>query len=84
VVSGPQGSKSNRRSPPIASIGVTIDHRLTNRQSEPELLRVLALAQKEIEVGKGYDLTTVLAQADFLLNEMRQENAFRGFGTQAP
>jgi len=39
------------------------------KQSEhdKELLRLLAKGDKEIETGKGYDLDTVLAEADSLL-----------------
>ncbi len=37
---------------------------------ELEILRLLARGEKEIEAGKGYDLDTVLAEADALLREM--------------
>jgi len=40
-------------------------------QHELELLRLLARGEKEIEAGKGYDLDTVLAEADALLKEMK-------------
>ena len=40
-------------------------------QHELELLRILALGEREIEVGKGYDLDAVLAEADSLLKEMK-------------
>ena len=40
-------------------------------QHELELLRLLARGEKEIEVGKGYDLDAVLAEADSLLKEMK-------------
>ena len=39
---------------------------------ELELLRLLAKGEKEIKKGKGYDLDTVLAEADELLNELRK------------
>ena len=38
-------------------------------QHELELLRLLARGEKEIEAGQGYDLDTVLAEADTLLKE---------------
>jgi prevent-host-death family protein len=34
---------------------------------EKEILRLLAKGDKEIEAGKGYDLDSVLAEADILL-----------------
>jgi prevent-host-death family protein len=34
---------------------------------EKELLRLLAKGEREIEIGEGYDLDTVLAEADALL-----------------
>jgi prevent-host-death family protein len=40
-------------------------------QHELELLRLLARGEKEIEAGKGYDLDSVLAEADALLKEMK-------------
>jgi prevent-host-death family protein len=40
-------------------------------QHELELLRLLALGEKEIEQGKGHDLATVLKEADSLLKEMK-------------
>ena len=40
-------------------------------QHELELLRLLAGGEKEIEVGKGHDLDTVLAEADSLLKETK-------------
>jgi prevent-host-death family protein len=40
-------------------------------QHELELLRLLARGEKEIEAGKGYDLDTVLAEADALLKETK-------------
>jgi len=33
-------------------------------EHEKELLRILAKGDREIEAGKGYDLDTVLAEAD--------------------
>ncbi len=36
-------------------------------EHEKELLRLLANGEREIETGKGYDLDTVLAEADLLL-----------------
>ena len=41
-------------------------------QHELELLRLLARGEKEIEVGKGYDLDVVLAEADALLKETKR------------
>jgi len=38
-------------------------------QREMEVLRLLARGEKEIGEGKGYDLDTVLAEADTLLKE---------------
>jgi hypothetical protein len=38
-------------------------------QHELEILRLLAQGEKEIDAGKGYDLGTVLAEADALLKE---------------
>jgi hypothetical protein len=38
-------------------------------QHELEILRLLARGEKEIEAGNGYDLDTVLAEADSLLKE---------------
>jgi prevent-host-death family protein len=40
-------------------------------QHELELLRLLARGEKEIAEGKGFDLETVLAEADELLREAR-------------
>ena len=39
---------------------------------ELELLRLLAKGEKEIKKGKGYDLDTVLADADRLLHELQK------------
>ncbi len=36
-------------------------------EHDKELLRLLAKGDREIEIGKGYDLDTVLAEADSLL-----------------
>ena len=36
-------------------------------QHEKEILRLLAKGDREIEAGKGYDLDSVLAEADSLL-----------------
>ena len=36
-------------------------------EHEKELLRLLAKGDKEIETGQGYDLDTVLAEADAIL-----------------
>ncbi|MCX5877481.1 MAG: type II toxin-antitoxin system Phd/YefM family antitoxin [Deltaproteobacteria bacterium] len=38
-------------------------------QHELEILRLLARGEKEIEAGSGFDLKTVLAEADTLLAE---------------
>ncbi len=42
-----------------------------NSQHEREILRLLALGEKEIEAGVGYDLKDVLKEADRLLGEPR-------------
>ena len=36
-------------------------------EHEKELLRLLAKGDREIEIGEGYDLDTVLAEADAIL-----------------
>ena len=36
-------------------------------EHEKELLHLLAKGDREIEIGEGYDLDTVLAEADALL-----------------
>jgi prevent-host-death family protein len=36
-------------------------------ENEKEILRLLAMGDREIEIGEGYDLNTVLAEADSLL-----------------
>ena len=41
-------------------------------QHELEILRLLARGEKEIEVGQGYDLDAVLAEADTLLKEIER------------
>jgi prevent-host-death family protein len=41
-------------------------------QHELEILRLLARGEKEIEAGKGYDLNTILAEADTLLKEIQR------------
>ncbi len=38
-------------------------------EQEKEILRLLAKGEKEIEAGIGYELDTVLAEADELLNK---------------
>jgi prevent-host-death family protein len=38
-------------------------------EQEREILRLLALGEREIAVGKGYDLDEVLAEADALLSK---------------
>ena len=38
-------------------------------EHEKELLRLLAKGEKEIETGEGYDLDSVLAEADSLLTK---------------
>ena len=40
-------------------------------QHELELLRLLALGEKEIEAGVGFDMDSVFAEADKLLDEMK-------------
>lgn len=37
-------------------------------EHDKELLRLLAKGDKEIEIGEGYDLNTVLAEADLILS----------------
>jgi len=36
-------------------------------EHDKELLRLLAKGEREIEIGEGYDLETVLAEADLIL-----------------
>ena len=38
-------------------------------EQEKELLRLLAKGDREIELGEGYDLDNVLAEADLLLSQ---------------
>lgn len=38
-------------------------------EHDKELLRLLAKGDREIETGEGYDLDTVLAEADLLLSQ---------------
>ncbi len=38
-------------------------------EHEKELLRLLAKGDREIELGEGYELNTVLAEADALLSK---------------
>jgi len=38
-------------------------------EHDKEILRLLAKGDKEIEVGKGYDLDRVLAEADLILSQ---------------
>ena len=38
-------------------------------EQDKELLRLLAQGDKEIEIGEGYDLDTVLAEADLILSQ---------------
>ena len=51
-----------------AAILLSIDTYERN-QKERELLRFLALGEKEIAAGKGYSLDSVLKEADALLEE---------------
>ena len=38
-------------------------------EHDKEILRLLAKGDREIELGEGYDLDTVLAEADLLLSQ---------------
>jgi prevent-host-death family protein len=38
-------------------------------EHDKELLRLLANGDREIEIGEGYDLETVLSEADYLLTK---------------
>ena len=38
-------------------------------EHDKEILRLLAKGDKEIEIGKGYDLDNVLAEADLILSQ---------------
>jgi hypothetical protein len=42
-----------------------------HKYSHLEIFRLLACGEKEIEGGKGYDLETVLAEAESLLRETK-------------
>jgi len=41
-------------------------------ECDKELLRLLAKGDKEIETGEGYDLDTVLAEADLILGAVQK------------
>ncbi len=38
-------------------------------EHDKELLRLLAKGDKEVEIGEGYDLDSVFAEADLLLDK---------------
>lgn len=38
-------------------------------EHDKEILRLLAKGDKEIEIGEGYDLDSVLAEADYILSQ---------------
>ena len=38
-------------------------------EHDKEILRLLAKGEMEIEIGEGYDLDTVLAEADLILSQ---------------
>jgi prevent-host-death family protein len=38
-------------------------------EHDKEILRLLAKGDREIEIGEGYDLDTVLAEADLILSQ---------------
>ena len=38
-------------------------------EHDKEILKLLAKGEKEIEIGEGYDLDTVLAEADLILSQ---------------
>ena len=38
-------------------------------EHDKELLRLLVKGDKEVEIGEGYDLDTVLAEADLFLDK---------------
>jgi prevent-host-death family protein len=38
-------------------------------EHDKDLLRLLAKGEREIEIGEGYDLDTLLAEADLLLSQ---------------
>ena len=54
-----------------AAIMVSVEDYEHSRQ-ELEILRLLARGGKEINKGKGYDLDTVLSDADELLRELEK------------
>jgi prevent-host-death family protein len=41
-------------------------------ERDRELLRLLARGEREIEAGEGYDLDSVLAEADALLSDVKK------------
>ena len=53
-----------------AAVMVSMDE-YEHTQHELEILRLLARGEKEIEAGGGFDLKTVLAEADALLAEQQ-------------
>ena len=55
---------TQRGRPAAVMIGVDAYEKF---EHEKELLRLLAKGDREIEIGEGYDLDTVLAEADVLL-----------------
>ena len=38
-------------------------------EHDKEILRLLAMGDREIEIGEGYDLDSVLAEADLILSK---------------
>ena len=54
-----------------AAVMVSVEDYERSRQ-ELEVLRLLARGEKEIKKGKGYDLETVLSDADELLKELQK------------
>ena len=57
---------TQRGRPAAVLIGVKAYER---SEQDKELLRLLAKGDKEVEIGEGYDLDIVLAEADSLLDE---------------
>jgi len=51
-----------------AAVMLSVDAYEKNKQ-EREILKLLALGEREIAVGKGFDLDDVLAEADELLSK---------------
>ena len=51
-----------------AAVMISVDA-YEKSEHEKELLRLLARGEREIEIGEGYDLDTVLAEADSLLTK---------------